>query len=52
LAIIAKPSADLALALENMGRQGDIGNAPDIWRQLDVQLARLSAEIEEILKTS
>ena len=52
LAVIAKPSADLALALETMGRQGDIGSAPEIWRQLDAQLVRLAAEIEGILKTS
>jgi CheY-like chemotaxis protein len=50
LAIIAKPSADLALALETMGRLGDIGNAPEILRQLDAQLDRLSKEIEDILK--
>jgi HPt (histidine-containing phosphotransfer) domain-containing protein len=49
LAIIAKPSADLALALETMGRQGDIGSAPEIWRQLDAQLTLLAAEIEKIL---
>jgi CheY-like chemotaxis protein len=51
LAIVAKPASDLALELETMGRRGDAGDAPAVWRQLDEQLTRLAAEIEEILKS-
>ena len=50
LAIIAKPAGDLALELEIMGRRGDIGYAPEVWRRLDVQLTRLAAEIEGIME--
>ena len=49
LAIMAKPAGELALALETMGRQGDICGASEVWRQLDDQLTRLTAEIVGIL---
>ena len=49
LAIMAKPAGDFALALETMGRLGDIKRAPEVWTQLDIQLTRLATEINGIL---
>ncbi len=48
LAIIAKPAAELTLALEIMGRQGGTEGSTDLWNQLDEQLTLLKGEIEKI----
>ena len=51
LAIVAIPVAESALTLETMGRRDELGNAPSVWRQLDDQLSRLTAEIDGIISS-
>ena len=51
LAIMAIPVAKSALALETLGRRGDLGSASAVWRQLDDQLSRLAAEIDGIISS-
>lgn len=49
LATHAGPAAASAQALELLGRQGEIGDAPGTWRLLDGQLEVLTEEIRRIL---
>ena len=51
-AIRAKPAAETAQALEELGRKGDVGRGARLWERLDQQLAEVEAAIRGIVRPS
>lgn len=52
LAVMACPTAALALTLETMGREKALVNAVDLWRQLEDELDRLTVAVRHFCQHS